>query len=86
MKKEHHNGTSKVGKKGSPNQPGGPAVSPTAHCAVKSNFVKFNFNFAKLESIETPQRGQLLGIVRPLWVKSKESECRAVWLDQIVRH
>ena len=50
MKTEHHNGTSKVGKKGSPNQPGGPAVSPTAHCAVKSNFVKFNFNFAKLES------------------------------------
>ena len=50
MKIEHQHSTSKVGKKGNPSQPGGPAVSPTAHCAVKSNFVKFNFNFAKLES------------------------------------
>ena len=82
----HQKSTSRVGIKGQPRPTGNPTVSPNAPSALKSSIGKFSFNFSKLESLsDTPVRGQLLGIVRPLWVKAKQSECRAVWLEQMVR-
>ena len=31
-------------------------------------------------------RGQLIGIARPIWSKVVESECRIVWLHDMVRY
>ena len=86
MEEKDQLGTPNSGKKGYPNTPWGPTVSPIAHSAMKNNLRDYEFNFSKLTSVsDTPKRGQFLGIVRPLWVKAKESECRAIWLEDMVR-
>ena len=60
----HQKNESRDGNKGQPTRPGPPTVSPTAPSAVLSHFDSYNFNFQNLSSIETPVRGQLIGIVR----------------------
>ena len=73
---------SKIGKKVNPIRPGAPIVSPAAPSAVIS--VEKN-SFHIDSSSKTPERGQLLGIIRPIWTKVTESECRLTWLHEMVR-
>ena len=72
---------SKVGKKVNPKRPGAPIVSPAALSAVTSTNIEESFD----SSLKTPERGQLLGIIRPIWTKVTESECRLTWLHEMVR-
>ena len=72
---------SKVGKKVNPKRPGAPIVSPAALSAVTSTNTEESFD----SSLKTPERGQLLGIIRPIWTKVTESECRLTWLHEMVR-
>ena len=66
-------------------------MSPAAHRAVNSNNRKENVSFSfpsyfePYSGKETPLRGELLGIVRPVWRKVVESECRLAWLNEMVR-
>ena len=73
---------SSTGKKDRPKPPGIPRVSPVAHSAMIS-FEDLSSNLDS--SVKTPERGQLLGIMRPVWTKVTESECRLTWLHEMVR-
>ena len=75
---------SKIGKKVNPTRPGAPIVSPAALSAVTSTIIEdssLHFDSSK----KTPERGQLIGIIRPIWTKVTESECRLTWLHEMVR-
>ena len=64
-----------------------PVVSPAAHGAViskeRKEFLSFTVQSHSFDP--TPSRGQLLGIIRPVWQKVMESECRLNWLHEMVR-
>ena len=86
-----HQTNTTFGDKDTPNTPGGSSVPLAAHSAVKSHWKEESFpSFNSLVSSlpcqkETPERGMLLGIVRPVWRKVVESEVRLAWLNDMVR-
>ena len=74
-----------------PKTTGEASVSNAAHSAVSSTWKKDEFlSFNSIYSSqnlgkETPVRGKLIDIVRPVWRKVVESECRIAWLFDMVR-
>ena len=43
-----------------------------------------SFPSSSLSSIDTPEGGKLLGVVRPIWIKVAESECRINWFKKMI--
>ena len=85
MGDKHQTSKSIVGNKGYPNPSRDPTVSQAAHSAAMSPFESYIFSYSNLTTLkDTPSRGQLIGIVRPLWIKVTESECRIDWLQEMV--
>ena len=77
-----------TGKQVNPTPPRKPIVSPAAHSAVISDEKMkdfFSFTVQSHSFDPTPTRGQLIGIIRPVWLKVIESECRLNWLHEMVR-
>ena len=69
---------------------GGSAVPPVTHSVMnskggKESLLSFNHDFTNCEITTTPVRGELLGIVRPVWRKVVDSECRLAWLHEMVK-
>ena len=63
-------------------------MSPATHSVVNSPKDKeklVSFSNLTVES-DTPKRGTLIGIVRPVWQKVTESECRLAWLHEMERN
>ena len=61
-------------------------VPPTALGAVHSVVNDDISSLAVPSDIEeTPLRGKLVGIARPIWKKVVESECRLAWLHDMVK-
>ena len=60
-----------------------PSVTQSVTSKPRTRIVSSPTQF--LRSKTTLRRGSLLGIARPIWLKVLESECRQVWLDEMVR-
>ena len=43
-----------------------------------------SFPSGSLSSEDTPEGGKLLGVVRPIWIKVAESECRINWFRKMI--
>ena len=62
--------------------------STVAHRATSNPHYKSSNRFvqdSKLSQKNSPRRGNLLGEMRPFWLKVKESEQRLMWLRTMVR-
>ena len=62
------------------------SVPPATHRVVTNGFGEenlFSFSNTNIQLSDTPKRGELLGIVRPVWQKVVESECRLAWLHEM---
>ena len=51
---------------------------------TRSHSLRFISNSKSSEKY-SQKRGDLLGEMRPVWIKAKESECRVNWLRTMVR-
>ena len=63
-----------------------PIVAHGAASKTRNNSHKLRFiPISKSSENYSHKRGDLLGEMRPVWIKAKESECRVNWLRTMVR-